>query len=317
MYQHYSSYYLESTPTWIAPSPRDHVTTPKCHNGCPLGGTAEVAFSKTHCSIPTDRRRLGSSGREHKLVKPSQPWLAALERIHVETSPGLLEVPHARTCLSTDTSYPHLGSTRHAPSLPSVWQPRLAAAGVLKICKIGIFMHACEHARKEFNRYPVPLSDSGFQPCFSALFSRLPQDFEDLIVQFRQREIGALVSANQRTKADMSVQGPAIGENERKTALWPRQIHREKTPEDRWLRRAARIAEPDKGSVTSYTEHIPPHGSECQGRREREREMPDGDRGGDEAYGCFRDILVKRAVVKQSRTSSAVLVRVCMCVWKA
>ena len=66
---------------------------------------------------------------------------------------GALEVPHARTCLSTATSCPCLGSTRHALNLPSVWQPRFAAAkrnGVLKICKTSTFfihahtqMHAC------------------------------------------------------------------------------------------------------------------------------------------------------------------------------
>ena len=56
------------------------------------GRMASVDFSETCRSIPTDPRRLRSSQREHKLLKPGQPWLAAFG-----TNPALnlgsLEVP--------------------------------------------------------------------------------------------------------------------------------------------------------------------------------------------------------------------------------
>ena len=96
---------------------------------------ASVDFSETCRSIPTDLRRLRSSQCEHKLLKP---WLAAFG-----TNPALnlghLELPHARTCYSTGTSCPRLGSTRHAPSLRSVWESRLAPTlrnSWLKMCKM-------------------------------------------------------------------------------------------------------------------------------------------------------------------------------------
>ena len=52
-------------------------------------------------------------------VSNSPRWLSP--------GPCLEACVNCHWCLSTGTSCPHLGSTRYAPNLPSVWKPRLAA----------------------------------------------------------------------------------------------------------------------------------------------------------------------------------------------
>ena len=92
------------------------------------GRKASVDFSETCRGVPADPRRSGSSQREHKLPKPQQPWLAPFGK----NQAGLLEVPHTRTRRGTGTSCPRLGSTRHAPGLPSAWRPGLGPVSLEK-----------------------------------------------------------------------------------------------------------------------------------------------------------------------------------------